>query len=173
MAEVFLSLGSNIHRERYITAALDGLFERFGNIKCSCVYESEAVGFDGDHFYNLVVAIETALPVGALSKALRQLEEENDRDREAPRFSARTLDVDILSYDQSKGVVDGITLPRDEILFNAFVLKPLAELAPDHCHPVEGKTYAALWDDFDQNSQRLWAVPFVWQGLSLGDALNG
>jgi 2-amino-4-hydroxy-6-hydroxymethyldihydropteridine diphosphokinase len=167
MAKVFLSLGSNIHRERYITSALDGLLERFGNIKCSRVYESEAVGFDGDHFYNLVVAIETALPVGELSKALRQLEEENDRDRGAPRFSARTLDVDILSYDQRKGVVDGIALPREEILLNAFVLKPLAELAPTCCHPVEGKTYAALWDDFDQNSQRLWPVPFVWKGRNL------
>jgi len=168
MAEVFLSLGSNIHRERYITAALDGLAERFGNIACSSVYESEAVGFDGDHFYNLVVAIKTGLSVGALSKTLRQLEKENDRGREAPRFSARTLDVDILSYDQIKGVVDGILLPREEILQNAFVLKPLAELEPDHCHPLEGKTYAALWQNFDQSSQRLWRVPFVWRGRNLG-----
>ncbi|MBL4606528.1 MAG: 2-amino-4-hydroxy-6-hydroxymethyldihydropteridine diphosphokinase [Pseudomonadales bacterium] len=169
MADVFLSLGSNIHRERYITAALDGLSQLFGTLECSSVYESEAVGFDGDHFYNLVVVIKTELPVGALSKVLRHLEEENGRDREAPRFSARTLDVDILSYEQCCAVVDGINLPREEILYNAFVLKPLAELVPSECHPIEGKTYAALWDEFDQGSQRLWRIPFVWQGKSLGE----
>ena len=169
MAEVFLSLGSNIQRERYITSALDGLAEKFGHIKCSSVYESEAVGFEGDHFYNLVVAIETDLSVGDLSKVLRQLEEENDRDRQSPRFSARTLDVDILIYGQSTGVVCGITLPREEILHNAFVLKPLAELVPEYCHPLVEKTYAELWDNFDKSSQRLWSVPFQWQGRSLGD----
>ena len=167
MVEVFLSLGSNIQRERYITAALDGLSLTFGKIKCSSVYESEAVGFEGNHFYNLVVGIQTDLQPGELSSVLRQLEANNDRNRDTPRFSARTLDIDILSYEQYCGSIDGITLPREEILYNAFVLKPLAELAPDQYHPTLEKTYSVLWDAFDKSSQRLWTVPFVWRGNDL------
>ena len=170
MAEVFLSLGSNVHKEHHIRSALDALTHAFGKLNCSSVYESEAVGFEGEHFYNLVVSICTTLAPGKLSSQLRQIEEDNDRNRSAPRFSARTLDIDILDYNQYDGSIDGIDLPREEILYNAFVLKPLAELAPNHCHAISGKTYASLWQAFDQNSQKLWVVPFVWQNVDLSNS---
>lgn len=170
MADVFLSLGSNVHREHHIRSALDALTHTFGKLNCSSVYESEAVGFEGENFYNLVVSIYTALPPGKLSIQLRQIEENNDRDRSAPRFSARTLDIDILDYNLYCGTIDGISLPREEILYNAFVLKPLAELAPNHCHAISGETYASLWETFDKSSQKLWVVPFVWQDVDLSTA---
>ncbi|WP_295804224.1 2-amino-4-hydroxy-6-hydroxymethyldihydropteridine diphosphokinase [uncultured Microbulbifer sp.] len=162
MATVLLSLGSNIDRAKHLGAGLDALVREFGDLKMSQVYESEAVGFDGDNFYNLVASIETALPVGELALKLRQIEDDNGRLRSGPKFSARTLDIDILTYDDLTGVVDGVKLPRGEILKNAFVLLPLSELVPDSVHPVEGKTYQQLWEAYDQASQKLWPVDFSW-----------
>ena len=162
MATVYLSLGSNIDRNKHLGAGLDALVEAFGDLKMSQVYESEAVGFDGDNFYNLVAAIDTDLSVGELALKLRNIEDENGRVRSGPKFSARTLDIDILTYDDCTGEVDGVKLPRGEILKNAFVLLPLSELAPNTLHPLEGKTYQQLWEAYDQASQKLWPVAFDW-----------
>lgn len=162
MATVYLSLGSNIEREKNLSAGLDALVQAFGDLRMSEVFESEAVGFDGDNFYNLVAAIETDLSVGELAMRLRTIEDDNGRVRSGPKFSARTLDIDILTYDDLTGVVDGVKLPRGEILKNAFVLLPLSELAPDTQHPLEKKTYQQLWEEYDQASQKLWPVQFDW-----------
>lgn len=162
-ARVYLSLGSNIDRERHITAALDGLADAFGELTISSVYESEAVGFDGENFLNLVVGIDTDRPVAELSALLKQMEAANGRRRDVPKFSARTLDLDILTYDDVTGTIDGVELPRGEILRNAFVLLPMAEIAPETRHPLEGHTYRELWQAYERD-QRLWAVPFTWRG---------
>lgn len=162
MATVYLSLGSNIDREKNLSAGLDALVEAFGDLRMSQVYESEAVGFDGDNFYNLVAAIETDLSVAELALRLRNIEDANGRVRSGPKFSARTLDIDILTYDHLAGEVGGVKLPRGEILKNAFVLLPLSELAPDLVHPVQGKNYQQLWEEYDQASQKLWPVVFNW-----------
>ncbi|MFA0810884.1 2-amino-4-hydroxy-6-hydroxymethyldihydropteridine diphosphokinase [Microbulbifer epialgicus] len=162
MAQVYLSLGSNINRAQHIRAALDALAGQFGELQVSRVFESEAVGFLGDNFYNLVVGLQTNLPVGQLALCLRGIEDANGRLRSGPKFSARTLDIDILTYDHLTGIVDGVKLPRGEIVKNAFVLQPLAEIAPEVPHPVEKKTYRQLWDEYDQASQKLWPVEFIW-----------
>ncbi|WP_417579804.1 2-amino-4-hydroxy-6-hydroxymethyldihydropteridine diphosphokinase [Nitrincola sp.] len=169
MAQVLLSLGSNLDRVRYITAGLDALAEQFGDLALSSVYESESVGFKGSPFYNLVVAIQTDLSVAELSRRLKQIEDINGRQRNGPRFCSRTLDIDILTYDDRVGEVDGVLLPRDEVDKNAFVLWPLAELLPDHCHPVRHLTYASLWQAYDQD-QKLWPVDFSWQGRQISYA---
>lgn len=166
-AKVLLSLGSNIEQHRYITAGLDALADEFGSMLISPVYESVAIGFDGDNFYNLVVGIETTLSIGDLSRYLKALEDSNGRRRDCPRFSARTLDIDILTYNRVVGVVDGVLLPREEILENAFVLWPLAELVPGEQHPFLMKSYQVLWQAYDQNSQSLWPVNFQWRGREL------
>lgn len=166
MTRVYLSIGSNVDREHHIQAALDGLAGSFGTLEISSVYESEAVGFDGEPFYNLVVGIETTLPVGELSRLLKDLEDANGRRRDLPRFSARTLDLDILTYGEAVGEQDGVSLPRGEILKNAFVLRPLAEIAGDEMHPQTGERYADLWARYDR-AQRLWVVPFDWRGTSI------
>ena len=179
MSQAFLSIGSNIERQRYISACLDALQVQFGELLISSVYESEAVGFDGDPFYNLVVGIETELALPQLFSLLRRIEHDNDRCRNAIKFSARTLDIDILTYDDFVGEFrlddgSGGELPRDEILTNAFVLQPLAEIAPEHLHPESRLSYAELWQRYDKSRQqdekirqRLWTVPFEWQGRQL------
>jgi len=166
MARVYVSIGSNIDRERHIGLALDALADRFSALQISSVYESEAVGFAGDHFFNLVVGFDTVMPVGELSVCLRDIEHQNGRHRGQERFSARTLDIDILTYDACTGLRDGILLPRPEILENAFVLLPLAEIAPDIEHPVERKNHADLWHGYAKK-QKLWPVDFIWRNRKI------
>jgi 2-amino-4-hydroxy-6-hydroxymethyldihydropteridine diphosphokinase len=162
MALIYLSLGSNIDRVRHICAALDALSKNFGDLEISTVYESEAVGFQGDSFYNLVVGVHSDLPVGKIATILKQIEDSNGRDRKVPKFSPRTLDIDILTVDSLVGEIDGINLPRGEVLKNAFVLQPLAELAPDMRHPITGKSIDHHWRVFDKATQKLWPIQFEW-----------
>ena len=88
MALIYLSLGSNIDRTLRICAALDALAENFGDLTLSSVYESDSVGFKGDNFYNLVVAIKSEMSVGEISFILKEIENSNGRDRSAPTASA-------------------------------------------------------------------------------------
>ncbi len=170
MASVLVSLGSNINREHYIVSCLDALQDAFGKLQLSSVYESAAVGFAGDNFYNMVVGFSTDQSVGALSKVLKGIEDRHDRCRQGPKFSGRTLDIDILTYDALIGEVEGVQLPRDEITKNAFVLWPLAELAPKQRHPVLAETYQQLWLEYDKSQQQLWPVGFSWQGRVISRA---
>lgn len=172
MARAYLSIGSNIDRERYVRGALDALAAAYAPLCISSVYESEAVGFDGDLFYNLVVGFDTQQSLPQLFQALRQIEHDHQRCRDATKFSARTLDIDILSYDDYVGEFrlddgSGGTLPRDEITKNAFVLRPLAEIAPERKHPSLKLCYRQLWQQFDNPKQRLWPVSFIWRDLQL------
>jgi len=169
MARVYISIGSNIERHKHVLSALDALHEWFGDLVLSPVYESEAVGFVGEPFLNLVVGVDTALSVRDLSVRFKQLEADNGRRRDVPKFSGRTLDLDILTYGDQVGQVDGVELPRGEILKNAFVLKPLADIAPEDRHPVIGKTFSQLWQSYNRD-QKLWPIDFAWQGRAISRA---
>lgn len=161
MTRIYISLGSNVERERHIRAGLDGLYRLLGPLDVSRVFESEAVGFAGRPFYNLVVGADTDLTLAALSHALRELEFAHGREQDAKKFSPRTLDLDLLLFDDL--VCDQpVSLPRGEILTNAFVLWPLAEIAPERQHPVSGESFAALWRAYDKRSQRLSPIEFIW-----------
>lgn len=164
MHKVYLSLGSNINREQHITAALNALNDHFAPLTLSKAYDCEPVGFIGDNFLNLVVGFDCDLSVKALSNVLRNIEDQCGRLRTGPKFSARTLDIDILIYDDLVGVVDGITLPRGEITENAFVLLPLVDVAAKQIHPSLHKTYQEIWQAYDQKSQKLAVIDFAWQG---------
>lgn len=172
MAEVLLSLGSNIDRQYYIGCGLDALSQSYGELRISSVYESEAVGFVGERFYNLVVGLQTDQSLSELFAHLRQIELAHDRSSDAVKFSPRTLDIDILTYDDFIGAFQlddgcGGCLPRAEITRNAFVLWPLAELVPDRLLPGSDLSYQTLWQAYDQASQSLWPVAFTWQGRQL------
>ena len=164
MVQVYLGIGCNIERERYITAGLDAIERLFGQFSHSSVYDSTAIGFEGQPFLNLVVGVETELSVGEMAKQLRLVEVEHGRPENAPRFSSRQLDIDVLTYGDLVGTVEGVELPRGEIVENAFVLQPLAELAPEERHPGLGVSYGQLWTEFDRDSQSLSRVDFEWRG---------
>lgn len=154
----WLSLGSNIQPRQHIRQAMRDLHQEFGDLQISPVYESEAVGCAGDNFYNLVVGIYTRLSVLDLSKRLREIEEGSGRRRDADKFAPRTLDIDLLTYGSRAEPAGDIELPRDEIRRYAFVLLPLSEVAGDELHPLTGKTYRELWQEFNDPSQVLWRV---------------
>lgn len=164
---VYLSLGSNIDREKNILACLDALADHFGELIISPVYESDAVGFAGDSFYNLAVGIDSALSVGELAVIMRDIETANKRSRAGPKFGPRTLDIDILTCGDLSGMVDGVALPRDEVTKNAFVLLPLVDIAPNEKHPVSGKAYCDIATNFTGSEQKLWRISFSWQGRSI------
>lgn len=159
MARVYLSLGSNLEPKRYLNAALDELRERFGELAVSPAYRSKSVGFDGADFINLAVGMDTDLSPEALNDWLHALEDRHGRRRDVPRFSDRTLDVDIVLYDdlvrQGAGHLD---IPRKE-LRHAFVLKPVADIAPQLVHPLSGQTMGALWAAFPVDSEPLVPEP--------------
>ncbi len=158
MARVYISIGSNIQREAHVRSALAALKKRFGRLIISNIYESKCVGFDGEPFYNLVVGFDTELSPHGLAARLRGIEKAHHRDRRGPKFSPRTLDLDLLLYDDLVSREGGLELPRDEITRYAFVLQPLAEVAGTLRHPLTGETYADLWAAFDSPEQPLWRV---------------
>lgn len=166
MIRIYISLGSNIERERHIRAGLDALQAEFGELAVSRVFESEAVGFNGRPFYNLVVGADTDLPLVTLCQRLRAMEFAHGREPDAKKFAPRTLDLDLLLYGDLVCEAP-VALPRGEILTNAFVLWPLAELAPTLRHPVDGRTLEELWLAYDKASQRLSPIPFHWGARAL------
>jgi 2-amino-4-hydroxy-6-hydroxymethyldihydropteridine diphosphokinase len=167
MPLVYVSLGSNQNKMHHISVALDELSQHFGKLDLSPVYESDAVGFTGESFLNSVAAFNTMLSIGELNILLKAIEDKHGRLRGGPKFSGRTLDIDILTYDDCVGDFCGVQLPRDEITKNAFVLKPLSDIAADTLHSVKKITYAALWQEYDHSSQKLTRIDFSWNGLSL------
>lgn len=166
MARVYLGLGSNLDSARYITEGLDELHKQFGELSLSPIFESESIGFQGTIFLNMVVGVDTDLPVGELDNWCKTVERQSGHDHSSPKFSPRTLDIDILLYDDEVGEIAGVELPRAEITENAFVLWPLAELIPNHQHPVLNISFQTLWRDYKKD-QRLWPVSFLWRSRSL------
>ena len=162
MARIYISIGSNIEAERHLRLAIGELRKYYGELELSSVYESEAVGFDGDNFLNMVVGLDTDEEVHTVLQTLREIEDRHGRIRGGPRFSARTLDLDLLLYDDLVVKEEALDLPRGEIIQNAFVLWPLAEIAPEIMHPVEQQSMAALWQGFDKESQKLWPITIDW-----------
>lgn len=145
LSRACLSLGSNIAPERHLRAAVDALRARFGDVRLSAVYRTPAVGYDGPDFLNAGAVIETDLDPHTLDAWLHALEDAHGRDRSGPRFSDRTLDIDLVLYEDLELAGPGhLRIPRPE-LKHAFVLRPLAEIAPDMRVPGTGRTLGALW----------------------------
>lgn len=162
---VFLSLGSNINRIKNIQNCLIALQKQFGDVTSSPVYESEPVGFNGEFFYNLTVKITTSLSLKDLSQALKKIEDEQGRIRAGKKFSSRTLDIDILTYDSLCGIHEGIELPRPELFYNGFVLLPMVDLAAQEIEPKSKLSYFQLWEKHSPDilkKQKLWKIEFDW-----------
>jgi 2-amino-4-hydroxy-6-hydroxymethyldihydropteridine diphosphokinase len=151
MPRIYVSIGSNIDREKNIAGAVAALRARFSHVLLSSVYQTKAEGFDGEDFFNLVAAFDTDQPPEAVRRALAEIETKHGRRRGIERFAPRTLDIDLLLYGDLVRHDDTIDVPRHEILTSAFVLGPLAEIAPQVCHPEIGQSFAELWRRFSAN----------------------
>jgi len=164
---IYLGLGSNIDRERHLCAGLDALAAFLVDMHCSAVFESQPVGIKSGPFFNLVVTALTDLPLTELDRRLKFIEADNGR--YAPDRKGLPLDIDVLLYGDLVGNFDGLILPRAEILKNAFVLWPLALIAPELVHPGAGVNLGRLWREASID-QVLAPVPFQWRGQQLTPA---
>ena len=163
MTRVFVGMGSNVDREASIRAGIADLGARFGKIELSPVYENPAVGFEGDSFYNLVVAFETKLAPEAVEDILHEIERRHGRNRAPRKFAPRTLDLDLLLYGDLVVQNGTLRLPREDIERYAFVLRPLAEIAGGMRHPVTGSTFGQMWAKFPDDGG-LERIEFDWNG---------
>ncbi len=161
MSKAYLSLGSNQDPERHLHRALDELRERFGALSVSALYRTPAVGFSGPDFLNCAAIVDTDLDPVTLDAWLHALEDAHGRRRDVPRFSSRPLDIDIVFFDALifKGP-GNLEIPRPE-LQHAFVLKPLADIAPRFVDPRSGKTLAQLWAEHPGYAAPPAAEPFA------------
>tara|TARA_B100001029_G_scaffold179491_1_gene189222 strand:+ start:8 stop:385 length:378 start_codon:yes stop_codon:yes gene_type:complete len=121
----FLSLGSNIDPSENLDAAIIALSEILDSMKCSSTHKTKAEGFEGKDFLNLVISGSTSLSFQVLNKKLKSIEDAAGRNREAPKFSSRTLDIDIVLQLSDE---DEILFESDEIAKYSFVSEPLNEL---------------------------------------------
>ncbi len=161
MPRIFISIGSNVEREHHVDGCLRDLKSLYGAISCSSVYETRAVGFAGDDFYNLVVAFDSDKAAMDVSLSLKQIERDHGRKQGEERFGPRTLDLDLLLYGDQIIDQGRLQLPRDEIERYAFVLCPLAEMIPDVCHPINGRSYGQMWAEFTKDAGELRRIDYT------------
>jgi 2-amino-4-hydroxy-6-hydroxymethyldihydropteridine diphosphokinase len=158
MVDAYVAAGSNVRPRENLRAALAALEREFPGLRASRAYRNAAVGFVGADFVNLVVAIATDLPPAAVVERLKTVEHACGREPGTPKWGPRTLDLDLLLYGKQAGTPNGPKLPHPDIERRAWVLGPLAELAPGLAHPVSGETFGALWRRFDREAHPLVAV---------------
>lgn len=151
MVDVYVAAGSNIEPEKYLPLALDALARAFGPLTISPAYRNKAVGFDGDDFVNLVIGFATDLPAANVKQRLEEIEERCGRPRKAPKWAARTMDLDVLMYGDEVSDDPALRLPRPDLARCAYMLRPLADIAPDLQHPTVHKTMRELWQGFGQD----------------------
>jgi 2-amino-4-hydroxy-6-hydroxymethyldihydropteridine diphosphokinase len=155
MPEVYVAAGSNIEPERHLAMAVRELQRQFPGLRSSPWYRNTAVGFEGEDFINFVAAFPTDLPVNEVLQRLHDIETLCGRPREAPRWAPRSMDLDVLLYGELVCQEPHLKLPRPDLLKRAYMLGPLADLAPDLVHPTEKLTIGELWQRFDRAAHPL------------------
>ena len=155
MPDVYVAAGSNIQPQQHLRTALLALREVYAPLRVSPAYRNHAVGFSGEDFINLVVGFTTEQAPAQVREQLQMIEARCGRTDNAPRWAPRSMDLDILLYGSLSSQQPGLLLPRPDLVRQAYMLKPLADLAPELVHPTLGRTLAELWRDFAQDSHEL------------------
>tara|TARA_Y100001936_G_C16077907_1_gene675368 strand:+ start:1359 stop:1739 length:381 start_codon:yes stop_codon:yes gene_type:complete len=125
MMKYFLSLGSNIEPKKNLDIAITALATLLDDMSCSSTHQTKAEGFEGEDFLNLIISGNSSLSFQSLNKKLKSIEDKAGRNRDAPKFSARTLDIDIVLQLNDE---EEILYESDEISKYSFVSEPLKEL---------------------------------------------
>ena len=134
--KVFIGIGSNLNKIKNIKSCLSKIKNDYKNVKISPVYETKSMGFDGPNFYNLVCSFNTTEDIYKLKERLNKIELDHGRNLNETKYSSRTLDIDILYYDNLILADDKIKIPRKEIIEYDFVLRPLVDIDAEFIHPV-------------------------------------
>lgn len=155
MTAAYVAAGSNVRPEHYLSLALRAMAAAFGPLTLSPAYRNQAVGFEGDDFINLVVGFQTENPVAEVRQQLQKIEAACDRPPGAPKWAPRTMDLDILLFGDLVSNEPGLVIPRPDLLKRPYMLKPMADIAPDVVHPTLGKTMRELWEGFDSEGHSM------------------
>jgi 2-amino-4-hydroxy-6-hydroxymethyldihydropteridine diphosphokinase len=157
MTEVYVAAGSNIDPSAHLRRAIDVLGKRY-RLRLSPAYRNRAVGFEGEDFINLVLGFETQDSVRQVIEHLHEAEAACGRVRNAPKWAPRAMDLDLLLYGDF--VIEELQLkvPRADLVKRPYMLRPMAELAPDVRHPVLKKTMLELWNEFDRDAHAMHRV---------------
>jgi len=158
VADAYVAAGSNVRPRASLVHALALLDGEFPGLRASRAYSNPAVGFTGDDFINLVVVFPAHLPTEDLLDRLKAIERACGREAGAPKWGPRALDLDLLLHGDRVGRFAGKNLPHPDLLTRAWVLGPLAELAPSLVHPVAGERFDSLWRRFDRQAHPLTPV---------------
>ena len=161
MVTIFLGLGSNMDAESNLRLAVSELRAHFGELILSPVYRNRALGFDGDDFLNMVVGLETDSSPQDLLDCFETIHALAGRVRGPDRYSSRPLDIDLLLYGDLVDSEPPLRLPRRDVLAHNFVLRPLAEIAPDFVHPGTQRTIAEHWRSFEAACHPLTPVDVI------------
>lgn len=161
MAVVYVGIGSNIDPENNLHLGISELRAHYGELELSAVYCSKAVGFEGDNFLNLVARFESDESPLAICERIELIHNLVGRAREGGKWESRPLDIDLLLYNDLVIDEQFVRVPRKDVLEYSFVLRPLAELAPELAHPVTGRTMLEHWQEFDASSHPLDVVGVI------------
>jgi len=151
----FISGGSNVEPEKNLLRAAHEIKREFPGAAFSHCYRNRAIGFEGDDFVNFAAMLPTTHGLQDMIERLHNIEALCGRPANAPRWEPRSMDLDVLLFGNQIGVTPQVTLPRPDLLKRAFMLGPLAEIAPRLQHPVAGLTMAELWAQFDRDAHPL------------------
>jgi 2-amino-4-hydroxy-6-hydroxymethyldihydropteridine diphosphokinase len=155
MVDVYVALGSNVSPEEYLRRALIELHKQYAPLRISPAYRNRAMGFEGADFINLVVGFSTDDAPERVRERLQEIEAACDRQPNAAKWASRTMDIDILLYDNLQSTQPGLVIPRPDLVRRAYMLKPLVDIAPDLVHPTLKKSMRELWAEFDQGAHEL------------------
>lgn len=164
MNRAFIALGTNIEpRETFLADGLSALAKQknLKIVKKSSIYETAPVGYlDQDNFLNMVIEVKTSLSVIELLNYCQDIEQQLGRERSV-RFGPRTIDLDILMYNQENSNTERLIIPHPRMHERAFVLIPLNEIAANLYIECLGEHVTSMVDDLpkkDKRDVRKWIV---------------
>jgi 2-amino-4-hydroxy-6-hydroxymethyldihydropteridine diphosphokinase len=159
MSLVYLLIGGNIgNRMKYLESAIEIIAQGTGKvIRTSSVYETEPFGFSAmKQFFNICVLVETELSPHKILEVILKVETSLGRKRVTEKLVSRTIDIDILFYDDVILNEPALIIPHPELYKRNFALIPMSEIGPEFIHPVLGKTITRLLEESTDRHKVVW-----------------